>query len=137
MKRKRIVRFRKALVQTVLEHGSCSGNPLFSRLANQYQCAGPLITALRHLASRTHQGGDVDIVTTGVHDGEFLTVCTHLRGLGGIRQPRVFFQWQPVHVGTDHHGGSLAISHDGHDTATTNTFSHFVTQRRDLASQPL
>jgi hypothetical protein len=62
------------------------------------------------LSRSADEGGDMNIMAAGMHDGHLNPVSIDLPDFGFIWQAIAFEDWEAVHVGTQHNGWSSAIS---------------------------
>ena len=103
----------------VLDHGPGPEDALLGRLGHQHQGAGPVATPGHQLPRRADQGGDVHVVTAGMHDRLLDPVAVDLTRGRGIGQAAGLLQRQAVHVGADHHRRAVAVAqHRDHAGAT-------------------
>jgi hypothetical protein len=63
MQRERVVRFREALEQTIVQHGARAGHGFLGRLGDEHQRAVPLVFQFGERARGAEPGGHVDVVT--------------------------------------------------------------------------
>ncbi len=97
-----VVWFAKALVKIVGQHRRRALDHLFSRLADEHQCAVPLALALGHLFRHADQHGHVQIVATGMHHRYRLSIRPRLGHVARELQAGFLRHRQGVHIGADH-----------------------------------
>jgi hypothetical protein len=127
--RQRVVRFREAREQAVLEHGGGARQRFFGRLADQHQRTAPGLAVLRHQFCGAIPGRHVQVVATGVRHRHGVPGGIFRRDLAGERQTGLFQHWQCIHLGAQHHGRSRTILEDGHDAGATDACGHLEAER--------
>ena len=130
--RKRVVGFREAREEPVLEHGGRALDALLGRLADVDERAVPAVFILDEQGGGAHAGRHVQIVPAGVHHRNFDALIVVGGGVAGVGEFGLFKHGQRIKFGADHHGGSGPVLEHTHYSGITNVGGDFETEFPEL-----
>ena len=120
------IRAREALEQPVLQHAERAADRLLGGLADEDHRAMPLVFDLPQHARRAHQPGHVDVVAAGVHHRHVLALRVFGGHRAGVRQTRLLFDGQRVHVRAEQDSGAGAVAQHPHDPELADAGGDFA-----------
>ena len=126
---------RKALVQTVVQHGAGTAKEFVGGLAHPHHGAAPALAHAHEHVGRANQAAAVQVVAAGVHDGHLLATRVLGRDLARKVQAGVLLDGQRVGVAAQHDGGPLAVAQQAHHAGAAHLGTDLVAQLLQLARQ--
>ena len=115
----------ESLVQPINQHRRGAAEDFFGRLEYHDDRATPFRFHRNELPRRADKARHVYVVTAGMHHAGLLPVGADCLRLRGVRQTVALDDGQTVHVGAQHHHGTLAVADHADDTVATDTARHF------------
>ena len=121
----------EARVQAVVHHRLGAGAQLLGRLEDRKDGPRPRVALRRQPLAGGQEARDVHVVTTGVHDGDVLTVGIRAALRARVGEPGHLLHGQGVHVGAEQHHGAVAVAQQAHHPGAADPGRHVESVRRE------
>ena len=128
MECQRIIRFRKARVQAVLDHRERAKSDLFGRLQDHDESTLPLVFMLHQKLRSADKTRHVRVMPTRMHDPCGHSTCRSSSYFGSKRQTRLFDHGKTIHICAQEDCRAFAVLHYRYDTRFPNVLGNLETQ---------